>query len=45
MITKHFFKTLFIFTLMITLGLVGVFLVEHFDQEKNNSTNASPVAK
>lgn len=30
--TKHFFKTLIIFTGMIILGLVGVFLVSYFDK-------------
>ncbi len=30
MITKHFFRTLFVFTGMIILGLIGVFLVDNF---------------
>ncbi len=29
-INKHFFKTVFIFTLMILIGLLGVFLVNHY---------------
>jgi hypothetical protein len=29
--TKHFFKTLIIFIGMIALGLIGVFLVSHYD--------------
>lgn len=31
MITEHFLKTLIVFMGMITLGLVGVFLVSYFD--------------
>jgi hypothetical protein len=30
--TKHFLKTLIMFTGMIILGLVGVFLVSYFDE-------------
>lgn len=37
MITKHFFKTLFIFSLMIALGLFGVYLLGHFDQDSNQT--------
>jgi len=33
MVTKHFFKTVILFSGMIILGLIGVFLVNHFDQE------------
>ena len=32
MITKHFFKTLVLFTGMILLGLAGIVLVSHFSQ-------------
>ncbi|KKR68998.1 MAG: hypothetical protein UU10_C0016G0004 [Parcubacteria group bacterium GW2011_GWF1_40_6] len=28
---KHFFKTLFIFTIIVIFGLVGVYLVMYFD--------------
>lgn len=46
MITKHFFKALFVFTLMIALGLIGVFLVGYLDQkEKASTTEANSVAK
>jgi len=38
MINKHFFKTLIIFTLMILLGLTGVFLVGYFDKEGSKPT-------
>jgi hypothetical protein len=37
---KHFFKTLSIFMIMIILGLLGVFLVNHFD-EAGKATNAT----
>ncbi len=30
MLTKHFFKILVIFMGMILLGLVGIFLINHF---------------
>ncbi len=45
MITRHFFKTLFIFTAMIALGLAGVFLVNYYDQEKANDVGVTTVAK
>ena len=46
MITKHFLKILVIFTGMIALGLVGVFLMGQFDQkEGQNSSSVNPVAK
>jgi len=35
MITKHFFKTLLVFMGMIAIGLLGVFLVSHFDKTSN----------
>lgn len=31
--TKHFLKVLIIFLIMIFLGLVGIFVVNSFDQE------------
>jgi len=48
MITKHFFKTLVIFTGMILLGLVGIFLVSYFGQgekQLNALNNKTQVAK
>jgi len=46
--TKHFFKVLTIFIFMIILGLVGVFLVTHFDKDgklTNMLLNKIPIAK
>ena len=45
--TKHFFKTLILFTGMIILGLVGVFLVSHFDkkEEQPGKENSAGIAK
>ncbi|MDQ3075568.1 MAG: hypothetical protein M3Q34_00355 [bacterium] len=31
MVNKHFFKTLIMFTGMIIVGLLGIFLVSYFD--------------
>jgi cell division protein FtsX len=46
MVTKHFFKILTIFTLMIVLGLVGVFLVGYLDKDNGkNLLNNVGVAK
>ena len=46
---KHFFKVAFIFTLIIALGLLGVFLVSYFDDTGSdaaqNALNAIGVAK
>ncbi len=39
MITKHFVKILLIFSSMIILGLIGVSLVSHFDQNKTGQNN------
>ncbi|MEK7564220.1 MAG: hypothetical protein AAB510_01450 [Patescibacteria group bacterium] len=39
MLTKHFLKTLIVFTLLIALGLGGIFLVSYFDE---NSTDDTP---
>lgn len=44
MITKHFIKTLIIFTGMIVLGLIGVFLASYFDQ-KEKPVEASKTLK
>jgi len=37
MITKHFLKTLVLFTVMIALGLLGVMLSSYFDQGEKQS--------
>ena len=44
---KHFIKTLLLFTAMIALGLLGVFLVSYFEKggESTNEVNIVPVAK
>ncbi|MBP6866396.1 MAG: hypothetical protein KBC12_02560 [Candidatus Pacebacteria bacterium] len=44
MINKHFFKVLTVFSIMIILGLIGVFLVSYFDSENNQTTEADTVA-
>jgi len=36
MLTKHFFKILFIFMGMIILGIVGALLVSYFDEGKSD---------
>jgi len=43
-ITRHFFKTLILFTIMILLGLTGAFIVNYLEQSKNLETadNAEP---
>jgi hypothetical protein len=33
-VNKHFFKTLVMFTGMIIVGLLGIFLVSYFDEQK-----------
>lgn len=48
MVTKHFFKILMIFTVMIILGLLGVFVVNYLDQKATQAIdveNATQVAK
>ncbi|MEK7080783.1 MAG: hypothetical protein AAB902_00055 [Patescibacteria group bacterium] len=48
MLTKHFFKILMIFTMMIILGLIGIVVLKNFDQNGEQGTEASnqtPVAK
>jgi hypothetical protein len=48
MITKHFFKILAVFSIMIILGLIGVFLTNTFGQEQgglNTVNNKTQVAK
>lgn len=41
MLTRHFLKTLVVFTGLIVLGLIGVFLVSYFDKQE---TGAVPEA-
>jgi len=43
--TKHFITTLIIFTGMIILGLIGVFLVNFFDTRENETAATTEVAK
>jgi len=46
MITKHFFKILTIFAVMIVIGLIGVFLSSNLDQGKIiNTDTETQVAK
>ena len=40
MVTKHFLKTLLMFTLMIIIGLIGVFLCGYFGKD-GGSVNTS----
>jgi hypothetical protein len=42
--TKHFLKTLIMFTGMIILGLVGVFLVSYFDEVGAGDENQTELA-
>jgi hypothetical protein len=45
---KHFLKTLIVFVGMIILGLIGVFLVSHFDEKEKETdilNNTAQVAK
>lgn len=44
MVTKHFFKILIIFSVMIILGLIGVFLVNRFGNNEDTLNNVG-VAK
>ena len=47
MLTKHFFKTLVVFTMLIALGLIGIFAVNYIEKTKNppDVTNSIGVAK
>jgi hypothetical protein len=48
MVTKHFFKVLFIFTGMIVLGLVSIFLASRLDSQAGSGdqfSNKTEVAK
>lgn len=38
MFTKHFFKTVCLFLLIIGLGLLGIVLVNHFFPEEQNQS-------
>ena len=42
---KHFIKTLVIFCVMIVIGLLGVFLVSHYDKSGNDAGSTANVAK
>jgi hypothetical protein len=44
MVTKHFFKTLITFCIMIALGLVAVFLVSYADQRGKGVATGDQVA-
>ncbi|MFA6520720.1 MAG: hypothetical protein WCT44_03915 [Candidatus Paceibacterota bacterium] len=41
MITKHFFKVLMIFLIMIALGLVGIFAVNNLKSSGDSSNDTS----
>lgn len=41
MMTRHFLKTLIMFSGMIILGLLGVFLVSYFDRDGVESTDTT----
>jgi len=40
-INKHFFKTLMLFTSLIILGLVVIFVVSYFDEQGDSSAELS----
>ena len=42
---KHFFKTLVLFVGMILLGLVGMFLVNHYGLKSTENSTGASVAK
>jgi hypothetical protein len=44
MVTKHFFKILFIFMLMIVIGIAGIILVSNFD-DTSTEVEAFPKLK
>ncbi len=43
-ITRHFFKTVLLFTGMIAVGLVAAFLISHFDIAKKAVNEEADVA-
>lgn len=45
MLTKHFLKTLIIFTGIIFLGLVGIFLVSYLDEKEASGDVGYEVAE
>lgn len=45
MFTKHFFKSMILFTGMILMGLLGIFLVSHFSGDGGEGTIEANVAK
>ena len=42
---KHFIKTLLIFSAMIFIGLLGVYLINYFDKDAGTSLLTTSVAK
>ena len=44
MINKHFLKTLLVFTGMIFLGLLGIFLISYFDKMGGGDQEGTGVA-
>jgi hypothetical protein len=44
MFTKHFFKTLILFSGMIVVGLLGIFLVSHYGTPETDSGDTSDIA-
>ena len=39
MVTKHFFKVLSIFLTMVILGMIGVFLINSFDKNREETVD------
>ncbi len=45
MVTKHFLKVVFVFSLMIILGIIGVVFVNYLDKKQDiNSSEVGEVA-
>ncbi|MFA5933778.1 MAG: hypothetical protein WC795_00955 [Candidatus Paceibacterota bacterium] len=42
MLNKHFFKFLFGFIGMLTLGIVGLMVINYYDQDQSGSSTATP---
>jgi len=45
MLTKHFFKTLVMFSGIIAIGLIGVFLISYFSSNNDKVEVETQVAK
>lgn len=45
MVTKHFFKALVVFSIMIVLGIIGVFIVDYLDRNGSEILKDFEVAK